>query len=299
MVSDEIKALDNALLFLSSVLALLFPAFFITKDVGPQAIFQYFPIILILVVLPLYVGYMRGVAEGKPMVERVRGWVYLIVGSGALLIEFILPGLVHALPVTSVIQLGLVLVIGLGFVGLTTIVLWWFTKQFVIWAYGISGQPAIATEDKIGIASTTTVTFIVTLYLYFVLFVNSSLAFSAVFYSFILVLNEVNCHHYLREAANHFSLRDRRVRANELTRDFYYVIELLLVRVRILRSQCLVMVAGFLVAAVSVFVKTTTGEIAGFGISSLGLAWYVDAVRKEARLLPRRQLTGFDDLEYA
>jgi len=47
---------------------------------GSEALPYILPLMLIMLVMPLYVGYIRGAITKDNVVERARGWTYLVVG---------------------------------------------------------------------------------------------------------------------------------------------------------------------------------------------------------------------------
>jgi len=77
----SLDKLDDAFLFVISTVGLLF-----TIIQGYRAnltgIIEIIPLLFLGVFLPFYVGYIRGAVHNS-LIERVRGWIYLIVGVSA------------------------------------------------------------------------------------------------------------------------------------------------------------------------------------------------------------------------
>ena len=74
----SIDRLDDAFLFALAIPSLLI-SFIQTYIGGIQGFIETSPILIIGVACPFYVGYVKGAIENN-IIERVRGWVYLIVG---------------------------------------------------------------------------------------------------------------------------------------------------------------------------------------------------------------------------
>lgn len=75
----KIEELDNLLLFLSSFLALFFTVFQLFLNTA-MTIIYFAPLLVLGAILPIYVGYIRGALIYDSVPERVRGWVYFILG---------------------------------------------------------------------------------------------------------------------------------------------------------------------------------------------------------------------------
>lgn len=72
--------LDYLLLHMSSLLGIIF--IFIQNLVGGiKALLLFFPLIIFVIILPIYVGYIRGVIILNSIIERARGWSYLFIGT--------------------------------------------------------------------------------------------------------------------------------------------------------------------------------------------------------------------------
>lgn len=84
----KLDRLDNAFLFTISLVGLLFTIIQIYME-GITGLIEISPLLFLGIVLPFYIGYMRGAIEMDSVMERVRGWVYLAVGVGAYLAFFL------------------------------------------------------------------------------------------------------------------------------------------------------------------------------------------------------------------
>lgn len=85
---DRLNKLDDAFLFMISVIGLLF-TIIQGYTSGILGIFESVPILILGIPLPFYIGYVRGAISlpqtEEAIVERLRGWGYLIFGIGAYL----------------------------------------------------------------------------------------------------------------------------------------------------------------------------------------------------------------------
>jgi hypothetical protein len=93
-VLDEIRRLirvgklDSALLFLISLIALIF-GFLQTVVGGYVALLFSLPLLFIGWVLPFYIGFVRGALIHDSPTDRTRGWNYFILGVGTYLVYLI------------------------------------------------------------------------------------------------------------------------------------------------------------------------------------------------------------------
>jgi len=82
---EKLDKLDNAFLFIISVLGLLV-TIIQTFLSGIQGLIEAFPLLVLGIPIPFYIGYIRGTISisqiEKQIVERIRGWAYLLVGIG-------------------------------------------------------------------------------------------------------------------------------------------------------------------------------------------------------------------------
>ena len=70
---------DFLLLHLSSLLGIIF-IFLQILIGGIKAIILFIPLIILVIILPIYIGFIRGAIFLDLVIERVRGWHYLIIG---------------------------------------------------------------------------------------------------------------------------------------------------------------------------------------------------------------------------
>lgn len=72
--------LDSALLFFSSSLSLAFGVGY--AYLGATLLQYFLPMLFLGWVMPVYIGYVRGALTKDLLEERVRGWIYFIMGLG-------------------------------------------------------------------------------------------------------------------------------------------------------------------------------------------------------------------------
>ncbi len=142
---ERLEALDQALLFFSSfalVVISLTPTFVHISHASLLAVLA--GAIILTTALPVYTGYMRGAIEKSwsPIMERIRGWVYLVFGTGSYLLVFF----VHFIPSGVVYALVADLVLWVGFTFLLL-----FTRQYVLWIHNAVEMP-ITEEERTVIA---------------------------------------------------------------------------------------------------------------------------------------------------
>lgn len=105
---------DEFLLFITSVLGLFFS--FLYSLLGyPEIVYGFFPLLIIGVVIPIYIGYVRGAILLDILEERVRGWIYFLIGVfyySALIIFFVVNKLLLVLNVEFETFSGLFTFIG-------------------------------------------------------------------------------------------------------------------------------------------------------------------------------------------
>jgi len=114
----KLDRLDNAFLFLLSFIGLVI-AIIQVYIVGITGLLETLPLIFIGIAVPFYIGYLRGAISIDPLdhslVERMRGWIYLIVGVSAY-IGYVassrMPYVVFwfSVPFNSCIAVGLILI---------------------------------------------------------------------------------------------------------------------------------------------------------------------------------------------
>jgi hypothetical protein len=86
--SRKIERLDDAFLFMISLIGLLFTIIQIYME-GISGLIEISPLIFLGVLLPFYIGYLRGAIAIDSVIERIRGWVYLAVGVSTYLAFFL------------------------------------------------------------------------------------------------------------------------------------------------------------------------------------------------------------------
>ena len=79
-VRSKRDKMDYLLLHLSSLIGIIF-IFFQTLIGGIKSLILFFPLTVFIVILPVYIGFVRGAIFLDLVIERVRGWIFLIVGS--------------------------------------------------------------------------------------------------------------------------------------------------------------------------------------------------------------------------
>jgi hypothetical protein len=80
-----LSKLDSALLFFSSSLSLAFGVGYAL--LGIEWLRFYIPMLLLGWFMPIYIGYVRGSIILDSVEERIRGWIYFIVGLGFYVIN--------------------------------------------------------------------------------------------------------------------------------------------------------------------------------------------------------------------
>jgi len=75
----RIERLDDFFLFITSVLGLSFSLLY-TLFGYREIIYGFLPLLIIGVVIPIYIGYVRGAILLDTLEERVRGWIYFLYG---------------------------------------------------------------------------------------------------------------------------------------------------------------------------------------------------------------------------
>lgn len=78
-MEKKLEKLDNAFLFAIGLIGLLF-TIVQTLRVGKNSLVEISPLLILGIVVPFYVGYVRGAIEYNSTIERIRGWVYFIIG---------------------------------------------------------------------------------------------------------------------------------------------------------------------------------------------------------------------------
>lgn len=78
--SRKLDSLDDALLFAIGLVSLIITLIQIDTYNASQVI-EAIPFIILGILLPFIVGYMKGAIEFNSVEERIRGWIYFIIGT--------------------------------------------------------------------------------------------------------------------------------------------------------------------------------------------------------------------------
>lgn len=89
----RLAKLDSALLFFSSSLSLAFSVGY--AYLGTEWLQYYLPMLFLGWFMPIYIGYLRGSLIKDSVEERIRGWIYFIIGLGFYVISPLLSTLVE------------------------------------------------------------------------------------------------------------------------------------------------------------------------------------------------------------
>lgn len=141
----RIEELDYLLLFLSSFLALFFTVFQAFLEISITIIY-FIPLLILGAVLPIYIGYIRGALIYESVPERVRGWMYLILGVPFYLFSTVGRTFGLGLFKVSGISLQAIIRVNLVTMVLVTVFLLWLMfkhhkivrRLFYIYGYKIS-----------------------------------------------------------------------------------------------------------------------------------------------------------------
>jgi len=79
MLDDHLHSLDDTFLFLISSVNIVFAALQVSIA-GSNSFILFSPLLVTGLFYPFYTGYVRGVVQRGPLVERIRGWIYFGVG---------------------------------------------------------------------------------------------------------------------------------------------------------------------------------------------------------------------------
>lgn len=86
--NKRVEKLDEAFLFIISLVTVLFTIIQVFFE-GITGLIELSPLMFIGVVMPFYIGYVRGAIIYNSNVERLRGWVYLAIGSSTFFALFL------------------------------------------------------------------------------------------------------------------------------------------------------------------------------------------------------------------
>ncbi len=150
---ERLDKLDNAFLFVISVVGLMITIIQGYSN-GILGIIVAFPILVLGMPLPFYIGYIRAAISlpqtEEAVFERLRGWGYLIFGVGAYM-SIISPTLPSLLPYGILLYFGILLISAL-FAGYMQS---WFMKAFEVGrapVHQISYVASIASAASFAIA---------------------------------------------------------------------------------------------------------------------------------------------------
>jgi hypothetical protein len=103
MEKQYFERLDNAFLFALSFVGLIVSFIQVTmRDLS--LVVESIPFIAVGIFLPFYVGYLRGAIEIDTLNERMRGWIYFVIGIGSYFAFFISTWLVANYPNIQYVQ---------------------------------------------------------------------------------------------------------------------------------------------------------------------------------------------------
>jgi len=85
----RLRNLDSLLLFFTSILGIIFSFTYILFGYREVAL-AFAPILILGVVIPIYIGYIRGTIILDTLEERVRGWIYFLHGVATYLFSLTL-----------------------------------------------------------------------------------------------------------------------------------------------------------------------------------------------------------------
>jgi hypothetical protein len=80
--SRKLEKLDNAFLFTLSSVAIII-SFIQASMKSAVAIVEAIPFLILGIAFPFYIGYLRGSIDLDVTAERVRGWIYFLIGTGS------------------------------------------------------------------------------------------------------------------------------------------------------------------------------------------------------------------------
>ena len=113
----RLAKLDSALLFFSSSLSLAFSVGY--AFLGARWLQYYLPMLFLGWFMPIYIGYVRGSLIVDSIEERVRGWIYFIMGLGFYVVSPLLGFLVEEILKVELLYAGLVTLITSAVFGLS------------------------------------------------------------------------------------------------------------------------------------------------------------------------------------
>lgn len=131
MNENKLERLDTAFLFIVSFVGLVITIVQVSifEKANLRGLVEIIPLLFLGIVIPFYVGYLRGaisiVFTNRSIVERMRGWVYLIMGVSGYF------GYVFSSGQTNLLKMWATFYsIGLVGLGLTFLLQRWFINVF-------------------------------------------------------------------------------------------------------------------------------------------------------------------------
>lgn len=112
--------LDSALLFFSSSLSVAFGVGY--AYLGTKWLQYYLPMLFLGWFMPIYIGYVRGSLIKNSIEERVRGWIYFIVGLGYYVASPLLNAFIEKV-------FGEVILLAIPVVGIVSFFLGWLYRK--------------------------------------------------------------------------------------------------------------------------------------------------------------------------
>jgi hypothetical protein len=149
---DERKTekLDAAFLFVLSFVGIIV-SFLQVTVINLGAFIEALPFLVLGIVLPFYVGYLRGAIEVDTVQERMRGWVYALIGTTYYLGSFVIAWLnFHYSQLPYILGLLLMYSMIMGSLILTYRALKWSNKIFAFetvtsqYVFSVTGLSAVA-----------------------------------------------------------------------------------------------------------------------------------------------------------
>src|SRR5438046_747804 len=84
----RVGKLDSALLFLSSTIGIIFAVIRVITPSDVSILFS-IPLVLFGVISPFYYGYVKGAIVHNSAIDRVRGWIFFLIGLGSYLYNLV------------------------------------------------------------------------------------------------------------------------------------------------------------------------------------------------------------------
>lgn len=152
-IAHDIDKLDSLILITPSIFAilgfliqLLINSIAYSLNISAMlheiAYYSIVPLLFFVVFLPLYIGYWRGALTKHSIIERVRGWIYLIIGVTTYISSVVL----FFILLISPLLIGIIFIVGvIIFILYITI----FSNSIVKTLFNICGQKTRTNKDRI------------------------------------------------------------------------------------------------------------------------------------------------------